>query len=298
LIIIYSSEAGSFILLDVRLEAPNTNGVVGVTSEEGVAIGAPSQRDGFRFAFLGVSEEPGDAGVQFGDLMLALKIPNLDAIRSGGAQPVAIRGESQGMDDASSVEGVQLLVLNQVPQVGGLVATSRGAEGTVRRDSDGIEITLMTGQVFNQFAVSQTPHFDELVESARDNDRVSVAGREFDAAGPEGVVLLRDGELAFTQGVPQADGSVSGGRNDLTIVGGEGDAEDFFGVSHEATSSGSRLKVPQSEGVVPSSREGKESIRRDDNVLNKVGVTGQRFARITVISFFVCQIPNKKRPVS
>jgi len=112
------------------------------------------------------------------------------------------------------------------------------------------------------------------------------------------VVLFGDGELALSEGVPQADGSVPGGRNDLSVVGREGDAEDFFGVTLETSGSGSGLKIPQTEGVIPRSRESKKSVRRDDHILYKVRVTSQRFARIAVVSVFVCQIPNKKTSVS
>jgi len=230
--------------------------------------------------------------------MLAFKIPDLDAIGSGGTQPVAIGRESQSVDDASCVESVQCLVLNQVPQIGGLVTSTRGAEGTVGRDGDGVKGTLVSFQVLDQFAVSQTPDLHKFIPSARDDDGVRVARREFDAAWPEGVVAFGDGELALSEGVPQADGSVTRGRDDLSVVGGERDAEDFLGVTLETAGRGSGLEIPQTERVIPRSGESEKSIRRDDNVLNEVRVTSQRFARITVVSFFVSQIPNKKGLVS
>jgi len=156
----------------------------------------------------------------------------------------------------------------------------------------------VSAQVLDQFAVSQAPDLHEFVPSTRDDDRVRVAGREFDAAWPEGVVLFGDGELAFSQGVPQADGPVPRGRNDLSVVGGEGDAEDFFRVTLESSGGGPRLEIPQTEGVIPRSGESKKSIRRDDHVLHEVRVTAQRFARITVVSVFVSQIPDKNSFVS
>jgi len=232
---------------------PDTNGRISVTSEEGVTISAPCQRDGLGFAAVRGSEESFIIGVQLGDLFLAFEIPDLNAIRSGSAQPVAIGGVSQSMDDASSIKSVQRLVLDQVPQIGNLVTTTRGTEGAVGRDGDGVQITLMSFQILDQLAVSQAPDLNKFVPSARDDDGVVVAGREFDAAGPEGVVPLGDGELALSEGVPQADGSVPRGRNDLSVVGGESDAEDLFGVALEAASGGSGLEIPQAEVVVPRS---------------------------------------------
>jgi len=248
------------LLLDVGLEVPDTNSRIGVASEEGVTIGAPGQRDGFGFAALGRSEETFVVGGQFGDFVLAFEIPDLDAIGGGSTQPVAIGRKSQSVDDASSLKSVQRLVLDQVPQISCLVATTRGAEGAIGRDSDGIEIASVAFQILDQFAVSQTPDLNKFVPSARDDDGIVIAGREFDAARPEGVISLGDGELALSEGVPQADGSISRSRNDLSVVGGEGDAEDLFGVTLETAGGGSGLEIPQAEGVVPRSREGKKSV--------------------------------------
>jgi len=287
-----------FLFLDVRLEIPNTNGSISVASKEGVAVRAPCQRDGFGLALVVGSEESFEVGVQFGDLFLAFEIPDLNAVGCGGTKPVAVGREGKGVDDASSIKAVQRLVLDQIPEISDLVATTGGAEGTVGGDGDGVEVALMTFQILDQLAVSQAPDLNKLVPSTRDDDRVAAAGREFDAAGPEAVVALGDGEFALSEGVPQADGSVSGGRNDLSVVGGEGDAEDLFGVALETAGGGAGLKVPQTETVVPRSGESKKSIRRDDHVLHEVRVTAQRFARITVVSVFVSQIPDKNSFVS
>lgn len=202
------------------------------------------------------------------------------------------------MDDTSSVEGVQGLVLDEVPEVGDLIASSRSAERTVRRDSDGVEVAAVTSQILDQLAVSQAPDLDLFVPSTRHNDGVGVARREFDARRPEGVVLLGDGEFALSKGVPKTDGAVSRGRDDLTVVGREGNREDFFGVALETTSCGSGLEIPQTESVIPRGREGEQSVRGDNNILNEVRVSGQGFTRISVVSLFVSQIPNENASVS
>jgi hypothetical protein len=44
-----------------------------------------------------------------------------------------------------------------------------------------------------------------------------------------------NGEFTFTKGVPEADGSVSGSRDDLSVVGRESNRGDVFGVSNELT---------------------------------------------------------------
>jgi len=63
-------------------------------------------------------------GDDFCDEVPGFEIPDLDALRSGGAQPVAVRRESEGVDDASSVEGEQLLSLTEVPEECSLISSS------------------------------------------------------------------------------------------------------------------------------------------------------------------------------
>jgi hypothetical protein len=42
------------------------------------------------------------------------------------------------------------------------------------------------------------------------------------------VGVLGDGVLALSEGIPELDGPVSGAGDDLTVVGGEGHAEDVL----------------------------------------------------------------------
>lgn len=53
------------------------------------------------------------------------------------------------------------------------------------------------------------------------------------------MTLLGDGELAVTKSVPQLDGAIAGARNDLSVVGGEGDGENIVGVSNKSAGGGS-----------------------------------------------------------
>ena len=88
-------------------------------------------------------------------------------------------------------------------------------------------------------------HLDELVPSSRDDDRVLRVGREAHAADPLGVALVRDRELAVAEGVPQLNGPVARARDDLTVVGREGDGENVVGVAHEAAGRVASAQLPQ-----------------------------------------------------
>lgn len=76
--------------------------------------------------------------------------------------------------------------------------------------------------------------------------------------------LLSDGELAVTESVPQLDGSIAGARNNLSVVGGEGDGENIVGVSDESAGGGTGGKLPQTESLVPGGRERIGTVRGDD----------------------------------
>lgn len=65
------------------------------------------------------------------------------------------------------------------------------------------------------------------------------------------MALVGDGVLAVTEGVPQLDGAVTRSRNDLAVVGREGDGKDVVGVADEAAGGLAGGELPQAEGLVP-----------------------------------------------
>lgn len=76
--------------------------------------------------------------------------------------------------------------------------------------------------------------------------------------------LLSDSELAVTEGVPELDCAVAGSRNDLSVVGGEGDRENIVGVSDKSAGGGTGGKLPEAESLVPGGGESVGTVRRDD----------------------------------
>lgn len=138
-----------------------------------------------------------------------------------------------------------------------------------------------------------------------------------------------DGVFALTEGVPQLDGLIcdldqkkfdgkcdqkgskmeekgmrrfiedvftSGTRDDLSVVGREGDREDVLGVSDETTGGGAVVQVPQTEGTVPRSREGELTVGGDDEVLDEVVVSGEGLSGDSVL-FTSGDVPHHERLV-
>lgn len=80
------------------------------------------------------------------------------------------------------------------------------------------------------------------------------------------MALVGDGELAVTQGVPELDRSVTGTRDDLTVVSGEGNGEDIVGVADEGAGGVSGGELPQTQSLVPRSGQSVGTVRGDDLV--------------------------------
>lgn len=110
--------------------------------------------------------------------------------------------------------------------------------------------------------VPQT-YLDELVPTGGDNDGVLGVGAESDARNPLSVALVGDGVLAVTEGVPELDCSVARTRDDLSVVGREGDGENVVGVANESSGGGTGSKLPETEGLVPRGRQSVSTIGGD-----------------------------------
>lgn len=64
------------------------------------------------------------------------------------------------MDLIAGVEGVEVLGLVQVPEHGGTVLATGGAEGAIGRDGDGVDVAGVTDVVGLQAAGSELPDLD------------------------------------------------------------------------------------------------------------------------------------------
>ena len=73
------------------------------------------------------------------------------------------------------------------------------------------------------------------------------------------MALVLNGVLALGEGVPQLDGLVPAGGHDLPVVGGEGHGQDILGVVLEPACGLAGAQIPQTEVLVPGSRESKVS---------------------------------------
>jgi hypothetical protein len=97
--------------LTPRHNAPAADTVVGVSGEEGLAVGAPGQGDALGLPALLANLNV--LGLQLVNLALLLEVEDDDAGGGGGAQPVAVGREDKGVDLVTGGERVQVLGENR-----------------------------------------------------------------------------------------------------------------------------------------------------------------------------------------
>lgn len=140
-----------------RHDTPGTDDVVGVTSEQGLAIGGPGKGHTLGVAGLLGGTGGGEIGLQLVDLGLLLQVEDDDGGRSGGAEPVSVGREDKGVDLVVGVQRVEVLGLVKVPQHGGTVLTAGGAERSIGGDGHGVDVAGVADVVGLQLAGGELP---------------------------------------------------------------------------------------------------------------------------------------------
>lgn len=101
------------------------------------------------------------------------------------------------------------------------------------------------------------------------------------------MAILLDVELALAEGVPELDGAVTRSRNDLPVVGREGDGKDVRSVANEATGGGSGVEVPETKGLVPRGGQSELAVRGDNDIGDEVVVSVKNALGVTVSGLLV-----------
>ena len=267
----------------------DTDQVVGVSSKQIRSISGPSE--GRAVGGEGVLSRRGILNLQLNHEALGLKIPDLDALSGGGAKPIAVRGEHEGVDDVTRLQRIEALALSEVPQHGNAVLAAGSAQGSIGGDGHRIQVAGVAHEVGAQSAVGQRPDLDQLVPASGNDDGGTLGRREAHAGNPVLVTVLLNGVLALTEGVPQLHGAIARARDDLSVVSAEGDREDVLGVVDESAGAASGADLPQSQSSIPGARQSILSIRRDDNIRDEVVVSAERSAGIAVVSFLAGKSP-------
>jgi len=172
----------AMVLASGEGDLPDADQVVGVTGEERLSIGGPGEGGAGRSLGFGVGGENFRLELVHDDL--SFQIPDFDGGAGGGAEPISVGREGEGVDSVSAIERVKMFALVEIPEHCLAVLATRSAKGTVGRHSHRVQVTSVTDVIRLQLAVGQVPHLDEFVPSGGDDDGVVVGGRETDAGDP------------------------------------------------------------------------------------------------------------------
>lgn len=97
-----------------RHDAPRANQIVRVAGEQGLTVGAPGEADALGLAAL--LADGGVLGLELLHLALLLQVEDDDGTGGGGAEPVTVGREGEGVHLVAGGQGVEVLGLVQVPQ--------------------------------------------------------------------------------------------------------------------------------------------------------------------------------------
>ena len=251
----------------------DADGIVSVTGEKIRSISRPRERRAERH--LGVFAHRSEVNSELVNHALGLKVPDLDGTGGGGYKPIPVGWEYKGVDDVTSLKGVESLSLSKVPKHGNSVFAAWGTKRAIGGDSDTVEVSGVADKVGSQFAGAQWPDLHDFVPAGWHDNGGGDVGRESDARHPLGVAILGDGVFAVTDGVPDLDSQVTRAWDDLSVVRRESNGEHVLGVSNESARAVAGLDLPQTEGGIPWAGQGEVSIRGDHDVRNEVVVASE-----------------------
>jgi hypothetical protein len=120
--------------------------------------------------------------------LLALQVKDFDAGGGGSAEPVSVRGEDEGVDDVTSLEGVKVLALVEIPEHGDAVLATRGSQGAIGRDGNSVDVAGVTVVVGLELELGEFPNLRRIVRvvsEAKDTTqrRVRDLGGKFSLIG-------------------------------------------------------------------------------------------------------------------
>lgn len=249
------------LLLLVGADVVNSDLVVREGSEDFQTVVAPgnsiASEDSFfldlAFTFLWINwwgnllSLLGDSDI----FLLVHEIVDQEAVVGGDGDPLHLGVESDGVDGGTNVEffGWAFEVVDAPDSDVTILAT--GSEvGTVGGDGEGIDEGIVSLEGVLDLEVGG-PDLQETIPA--DGGDVWVLGGWgiSDFGNPVGVGLFLEGEFAVTDGVPELDVTVRTTGQDLSVVWGESNGQDFLGVAKEESRALLCFDVPETDGLIP-----------------------------------------------
>jgi hypothetical protein len=139
----------------------------------------------------------------------------------------------------------------------------------------------VTNEVVLNLHGLKIPHLHDLIITAGNHAELILGGNEADAADPIVVVTLLKSVLAFTNGVPELDGTITTTGEDEAVIRTEASGENILLMTKEGLLALTAQNVPETNSVIPGSSQSILTISSKGNFLNNVRVTFEGAGRNT-----------------
>jgi len=185
------------------------------------------------------------------DEFLVWEIINLDTFFGTNNEPVDLGGEEDNVNWGFSIDLFKMSSFNKVPDIDFTVSTTGGDEVGVWCKIKGVDLSFMSYESVHEGHDGVIPDLDGLIPRGGDNDWLLDIVEVSNAGNPVGMRVLVNGEFANSVDVPNLDGFIDGSRGDLSVIWGESNREDIFGVTDKGLVGLGSLEVPESDGTIP-----------------------------------------------
>ena len=139
-----------------RHDTPGPDHIVRVPRKQRLPIRAPRQTHTLGLPALLTHGRI--LGLQLVDLALLLQVEDDDGARRGGAEPVSVGGEDEGVDLVAGGQGVEVLGFVEVPEHGRAVLAAGRAEGAVGRNGHGVDVARVADVIGLDAAGAEFPN--------------------------------------------------------------------------------------------------------------------------------------------
>jgi len=200
----------------------NSDEVVSETSIELLAISAPGEAGSSVsvtslswFAFL-LWLVGGD--VEHGLFRVTSKIEDLNSGFGGSGNPLHLWVECNLVDGGAGLELSGFLgKISQVPNLDAVFFACGGDVSTHWSNGEGVDVGFVSLEAVLDEEVG-VPDLESAVPASGGEEWSLLNWGVSDGANPVSVAVLFEGELALSNGVPELDGLVSTGGDDLSVV--------------------------------------------------------------------------------
>lgn len=231
------------LLLLLSGQLVDTDNLVREAGEEFHARSVPGEGVAGKLAFadsLGLFLGSGFVGLDgdfdVGDdwfVFLGEHVVDLETVVVSDGNPLEFGVEGDGVDGGTNVEftswGGEVV---DVPDADVSVLATGSEVTTIWSNGEGVDegIVSLDGEFDLEVG---GPDLEETVPTDCGDVWVLLGWGVSDTGNPVSVWLLGEGELALSEGVPESDFTVRATRQDLSVVWGESNGEDFLGVTGE-----------------------------------------------------------------